>query len=101
MSSTHKISVASLIFGIHCTVLVILIVLCSREAFRTNWVYLIENWHSPDKRGPLQDIFFGFCSGLLGVSGFETSANFIEEQKPGILICNQTHCLRRFSQDSP
>ncbi|CAJ1375440.1 unnamed protein product [Effrenium voratum] len=29
-------------------------------------------------------IFFGFSSAMLGVSGFETSANFVEEQKPGV-----------------
>jgi hypothetical protein len=77
--------VASLIFGVHCTVLVILIVLCTRQAFHTRWQYLEENWKAPPKIGVAQDIFFGFCSGLLGVSGFETSANFIEEQKPGLL----------------
>lgn len=30
------------------------------------------------------DIYFGYCSGLLGVTGFETSANYIEEQKDGV-----------------
>lgn len=29
-------------------------------------------------------VFFGFASGLLGVSGFESASNFIEEQKPGV-----------------
>jgi hypothetical protein len=28
-------------------------------------------------------MFFGFCSSLIGVSGFETSANYIEEQAKG------------------
>mmetsp|Transcript_84839 Transcript_84839/g.274211 ORF Transcript_84839/g.274211 Transcript_84839/m.274211 type:complete len:782 (-) Transcript_84839:47-2392(-) len=31
-----------------------------------------------------KSIFFGFSSAMLGVSGFETSANFVEEQKPGV-----------------
>eukprot|EP00438_Fugacium_kawagutii_P019623 Skav232796 [mRNA] locus=scaffold614:296542:305254:+ [translate_table: standard] len=31
-------------------------------------------------------IFFGFSSAMLGVSGFETSANFVEEQKPGCVF---------------
>ena len=26
------------------------------------------------------DFYFGFCSALLGISGFESAANFIEEQ---------------------
>ena len=29
-------------------------------------------------------LFYGFSAGLLGISGFETSANFVEEQKPGV-----------------
>ncbi|KAG9404410.1 hypothetical protein AC1031_004618 [Aphanomyces cochlioides] len=29
-------------------------------------------------------LFFGFSSAMLGVTGFETSSNFVEEQKPGV-----------------
>jgi hypothetical protein len=29
-------------------------------------------------------IYFGFCTGLLGITGFETSANFVEQQKKGV-----------------
>ena len=29
-------------------------------------------------------LFFGFAVALLGISGFESSANFVEEQKPGV-----------------
>src|SRR5690606_38795384 len=29
-------------------------------------------------------IFFGFSTAMLGISGFESSANFIEEQKDGV-----------------
>jgi len=76
--------VATIIFAIHCTTLIILIVLCAVEAFKTNWVMLVRNWKTDPIVSVSQDIFFGFCSGLLGVSGFETSANFIEEQKPGV-----------------
>lgn len=31
-----------------------------------------------------ESIFFGFSTAMLGVSGFETSANFVENQKAGI-----------------
>ncbi|HEV2339871.1 MAG TPA: APC family permease [Patescibacteria group bacterium] len=34
--------------------------------------------------GILPAIFFGFCASLLGVSGFESSANFVEEQQRGV-----------------
>ncbi|KAI9328602.1 amino acid permease-domain-containing protein [Obelidium mucronatum] len=30
------------------------------------------------------DLFLGYCVGMLGVTGFETSSNYIEEQKPGV-----------------
>lgn len=29
-------------------------------------------------------LFYGFAAGMLGISGFESSANFIEEQRPGV-----------------
>jgi len=29
-------------------------------------------------------LFFGFCAAMLGISGFESSANFVEEQQPGV-----------------
>ncbi|MED5399380.1 MAG: APC family permease [Planctomycetota bacterium] len=32
----------------------------------------------------LVGLFFGFCAAMLGISGFESSANFVEEQAPGV-----------------
>jgi len=29
-------------------------------------------------------LFFGFCAAMLGVSGFESSANYVEQQRPGV-----------------
>lgn len=37
-----------------------------------------------DTKGLINAIFLGFAASLLGVSGFESSANFVEEQKPGV-----------------
>jgi amino acid transporter len=34
--------------------------------------------------GLLKTLFLGFSASLLGVSGFESAANFVEEQKPGV-----------------
>ena len=31
----------------------------------------------------LSALFFGTCTGMLGVSGFESSSQFVEQQKPG------------------
>ncbi|CAG8622058.1 2625_t:CDS:2, partial [Racocetra fulgida] len=42
-----------------------------------------NNWKDPGSGNPLLDIFNGVCVGLLGITGFETSSNYIEDQKPG------------------
>jgi len=46
---------------------------------------LFENWSIPIEGGSITNaIFFGFAASMLGVSGFESSANFVEEQQPGV-----------------
>lgn len=42
------------------------------------------NWSTPTPNGILHALFFGFAAAMLGISGFESSANFIEEQKEGV-----------------
>ena len=42
------------------------------------------NWSLPNPEGFLHALFFGFAAAMLGISGFESSANFIEEQKDGV-----------------
>ena len=44
-----------------------------------------ENWHLPLEGGSIMNaIFLGFAASMLGVSGFESSANFVEEQEKGV-----------------
>lgn len=45
-----------------------------------------ENWNLPlsDNKSIMTAIFFGFAASMLGVSGFESSANFVEEQQKGV-----------------
>jgi len=45
---------------------------------------LVANFQLPVPGGFLSAIFFGFCAALLGISGFESSANFVEEQAEGV-----------------
>jgi len=45
---------------------------------------LIDNWHLPSEVSVPHALFFGFAAAMLGISGFESSANFIEEQKSGV-----------------
>jgi amino acid transporter len=52
---------------------------------------LMYNWHEHDSapdgtQGWFAQIFFGFSSALIGVSGFESSANYIEEQRQGVFV---------------
>jgi len=42
------------------------------------------NMTVPTPGGLLHAIFFGFAAAMLGISGFESSANFIEEQQRGV-----------------
>lgn len=42
------------------------------------------NFRTPVNRSLGNALFLGFSMGMLGVTGFETSANFVEEQKPGV-----------------
>ncbi|MFO0751404.1 MAG: APC family permease [Myxococcota bacterium] len=42
------------------------------------------NFAAPSGSGFFKALFFGFAAAMLGISGFESSANFIEEQKRGV-----------------
>ncbi len=50
--------------------------------------FFLNMQHTQDliasKGGILSALFLGFSASLLGVSGFESSANFVEEQAPGV-----------------
>ncbi len=45
---------------------------------------LFANYEMPVEGGILTALFFGFSAAMLGISGFESSANFVEEQAPGV-----------------
>ena len=85
ISGISESSVVSIIiFLIHLTVLTVLI--CSGIYYvLVNGLDLARiNFHSPLKTSLSTAIFFGFSTAMLGITGFETSANFIEEQKQGV-----------------
>lgn len=44
-----------------------------------------SNWHQFGWQGNwVKPLFLGFSAAMLGVSGFESSANYVEQQKPGV-----------------
>jgi amino acid transporter len=47
-------------------------------------VFFQNNSLPPHHGSIAMAIFWGFCAAMLGISGFESSANFVEEQKPGV-----------------
>jgi len=74
------------IFIFHLVSLAILIIFGAIYAVQNPDIFA-NNWAHPlpvEGSSIFLAIFFGFCIALLGVSGFESSANFIEEQEPGV-----------------
>jgi amino acid transporter len=82
---TESARVALAIFVMHLATLTVL-VLATGIFMLQHMDILAANWEMPLPGGRtlLAALFFGFASGLLGISGFESSANFVEEQAAGI-----------------
>ncbi len=76
--------VAVAIFITHLGTLAILIIAGSLFVALNGLDTLLANFASPPERGLGPAIFFGFAAAMLGISGFESSANFVEEQAEGV-----------------
>jgi amino acid transporter len=77
-------TVAIIIFIIHLLVLTVLICSIIYFIFMNGLDLAIINFNTPLKGSLATVLFLGFSTAMLGVTGFETSANFIEEQEPGV-----------------
>ncbi len=81
---TESSRVALAIFIFHLTSLTLLLgvgvtyLIYHSGAWAQNWQFLRQEVHWPTA------LFFGVSASLLGVSGFESSANFVEQQQPGV-----------------
>ena len=78
-------NVAVVIFVIHLVSLTLLVFagiwFITNHGFET----LHLNWNTPLKSGGIiTALFLGFSAAMLGISGFESSANFVEEQETGV-----------------
>jgi len=80
---SESAAVALGIFTLHMLTLIVLS-LTSGVAVLRDPSLLAANWTMPTTQGLGRALFFGFAAAMLGISGFESSANFIEEQKPGV-----------------
>ncbi len=73
------------IFLIHLVSLSVLVIAGIWFISNTGLETLHLNWAAPVKTGSvLMALFLGFSAAMLGISGFESSANFVEEQERGV-----------------
>lgn len=76
--------VAIFIFLFHLLSLIILCSFCIYFFFHNGFEVLLANFDLPVKGSIGMALFFGFSAAMLGISGFESSANYVEEQKKGV-----------------
>lgn len=81
--------VALAIFALHVVVLTVFVILGAVYFLHGGQSYFLENFTASIPLvqrvgGILPAVFFGFAASLLGVSGYESSANFVEEQNKGV-----------------
>jgi len=83
---TESAVVAVVLFAIHCITLMILIVFSFINFFKSDFSLIKDNWHegTEQQHNWAYAIFLGYGASMLGITGFETSANFVEQQKPGV-----------------
>ena len=82
---TESSIVALVIFVFHLSVMFLLIIFCSVFIANNGFSILYDNFSLPVRGGSIATaLFFGFAAAMLGISGFESSANFVEEQKHGV-----------------
>jgi amino acid transporter len=80
--------VAKFIFALNLFTLTLFISVGIISLINNGWGYLAINWHATQElfkqQPPWKMLFLAFSASLLGVSGFESSANFVEEQQPHV-----------------
>ncbi len=85
MGIGESAAVAVLIFAFHLISLIILSGTVIFYLLHHGIGTFIQNNSMPVKHGSVaMAIFWGFSAAMLGISGFESSANFVEEQQPGV-----------------
>jgi amino acid transporter len=76
--------VAVIIFITHLSTLTLLLIVGFSFLFSHGFDTLALNYSQPLQGGIWRALFFGFAAAMLGISGFESSANFVEEQAEGV-----------------
>ncbi len=76
--------VAIVIFVIHMITMAVLIISGIWFVATHGLDIFTINFKRPVEGGITTALFLGFSTAMLGISGFESSANFVEEQAPGV-----------------
>ena len=77
--------VAVVIFITHLAALSLLVIVGSFYLLSHGTETFQANWQLPVASGGIMTaLFLGFSAAMLGISGFESSANFVEEQAAGV-----------------
>lgn len=76
--------VAIFIFILHLGAMTLLILSGGWYVFKHGLDVASINFKQPIPGGFGTALFLGFSTAMLGISGFESSANFVEEQEPGV-----------------
>jgi hypothetical protein len=83
---SESASSALVIFTAHMLTLTVLTVAGVVHVVENGIDPAINLFNSPSQPAISKALFYGFASAMLGVTGFETSANFVEEQKEGVFV---------------
>lgn len=85
MGITESAKVAIGIFIFHLASLIVLTASIGMYIVNNGLDVLWENLKHPfEEYGVMKAVFLGFAASMLGISGFESSANFVEEQERGV-----------------
>ncbi len=99
MGVKESAAVSLAMFLFHIVVLLVLVVWALEYGFHDNFDLFSENMKTdlPDvvssdgellsHRSVIGAIFYGYCAALLGITGFESAANYVEEmENPAIFV---------------
>ena len=84
MGIKESSKVATAIFLLHLATLGLLVVFAVLFLMEHGFDLFFMNFSQPQEGSLPLALFFGFSAAMLGISGFESSANFVEEQKSGV-----------------
>lgn len=89
MGIKDSANTATALFILHLSTMASLVIGSLIFVIKDGGVTLKNSWNSTSlSANPQQNVglnlFYGYCSALLGVTGFESSSNYIEEQREGV-----------------